>query len=170
MKIAENLAVEEEVATEEQTRQFLTFLLEDEEYGVDILRVQEVKGWVPVTSIPHSPDYVKGVLNLRGTIVPIIDLRMRFNLELKEYTSTTVIVIISIEAPTGNRVIGVIVDGLSDVLDVSLEDIKPAPDFGVNIRTEFIDGLATIDDTMIMLLDIDKLLTVEEIQGLDSLS
>ena len=170
MKIAENLAVEEEVATEEQTRQFLTFLLEDEEYGVDILRVQEVKGWVPVTSIPHSPDYVKGVLNLRGTIVPIIDLRMRFNLELKEYTSTTVIVIISIEAPTGNRVIGTIVDGLSDVLDVSLEDIKPAPDFGINIRTEFISGLATIDDKMIMLLDIDKLLTVEEIQGLDSLS
>ncbi|GMR19947.1 MAG: chemotaxis protein CheW [Gammaproteobacteria bacterium] len=169
MNAAENIAMEQDTAIDEQTRQFLTFLLAEEEYGVDILRVQEVKGWTPVTCIPQSPEYVRGVLNLRGTIVPIIDLRMRFNIDTVEYTRTTVIIVISVESEDSDRVIGVVADGVSDVIDVVQEKIKSAPDFGTKVHTDFISGLATIDEKMIMLLDIDKLLTADEIKGLDTL-
>jgi len=169
MSAAENNAVERDVAVDEKTSQFLTFSLADEEYGVDILRVQEVKGWTPVTRIPQAPEYVRGVLNLRGTIVPIIDLRMRFNIDTVEYTRTTVIIVVSVESEEGDRVIGIVVDGVSDVVDVVHEKIKSAPDFGTKVHTEFISGLATFDDKMVMLLDIDKLLTSAEIAGLDAL-
>jgi len=169
MNAVENIAMEQDTAIDEQTSQFLTFLLAEEEYGVDILRVQEVKGWTPVTCIPQSPEYVRGVLNLRGTIVPIIDLRMRFNIDTVEYTRTTVIIVISVESEENNRVIGVVADGVSDVIDVVQQKIKAAPDFGTKVHTDFISGLATINEKMIMLLDIDKLLTADEIKGLDSL-
>ncbi len=162
--------MEEEHNLEDESRQFLTFTLAEEEYGVDILRVQEVKGWAPVTKIPRSPDYVQGVLNLRGTIVPVVDLRMRFHLDRIDYTRRTVIVVINIEIDAGRRVIGVVADGVSDVINVPVENVKDAPDFGTKVHTDFISGLATIDENMVMLLDIDKLLTAAEIKGLDSLA
>ncbi len=145
------------------TSQFLTFGLAGEEYGLDILRVHEIRGWSPVTRVPNTPDYVLGVLNLRGTIVPIIDTRTRFNLEQVEYTPTTVIIVVSVRTASGNRVFGIVVDGVSDVLDVTPEEIKPAPDFGSAVNTEFISGLAAVGDKMVMLLDIDKLLRADEL-------
>lgn len=153
---------------EENGSQFLTFSLAGESYGVDILRVQEIKGWVSVTRIPNTPKYLKGVLNLRGTIVPIIDMRIRFNLETIDYSSETVIIVLSVQADSGDRVVGIVVDKVLDVLSVKSEDKKPSPDFGIRANTEFIDGLATVDEEMVMLLDIDKMLTTDEMKKLEA--
>ena len=155
---------------EDTGSQFLTFQLDNEAYGVDILRVQEIKGWVPVTRIPNTPEYLKGVLNLRGTIVPIIDMRMRFNLETMEYNAETVIIVLSVQTGSGERVVGIVVDSVSDVLSVKTEEIKPSPDFGGSVNTEFIDGLATIEEQMVMLLDIDKMLSTDEIAALETIN
>lgn len=144
------------------TGQYLTFLLAGEEYGLDILKVQEIRGWVPVTRIPHTPAHVQGVLNLRGAIVPIIDLRRRFDMAKAEYTHTTVVIVMSVADKTGKRVIGVVVDGVSDVLNVTPDAIKPAPNFGAAVRTEFVNGLGAIGNRMVILLDSDKLLMEDE--------
>ncbi len=146
--------------------QFLTFSLGAEEYGVDILRVQEIRGWQQVTRVPNAPTYLLGVLNLRGVIVPIIDMRMRFHLEKVEYTPVTVIIVLSVRTAHGSNVFGVVVDSVSDVLDVTAGDIRPTPDFGSAMNTEFISGLATASERMVMLLDIDKLLSQEELSTL----
>jgi purine-binding chemotaxis protein CheW len=140
------------------SNQVLTFTLGNETYGVDILRVQEIRGWSPVTRIPQSPPHVLGVLNLRGSIVPIVDLRMRFNLERAEYTPLTVIIVLSVESPLGRRDLGVVVDGVSDVMDVPQAEVKPAPEIGTQVSTEFIAGLAAVSGRMLMLLDIDRLI------------
>ena len=143
--------------------QFLTFTLSNEEYGVDILRVQEIKGWTPVTHIPNAPAYLKGVLNLRGTIVPIVDLRMRFNMAAVEYTPTTVVIVLSLIAAGRERTFGIVVDAVSDVLNIAPADIRPKPDFGTVVEADFINGLATVGEHMVMLLDIDCLLRPDEI-------
>jgi purine-binding chemotaxis protein CheW len=140
------------------TNQMLTFTLGEETYGVDILRVQEIRGWTPVTRIPQTPPHVLGVLNLRGSIVPIVDLRMRFMLPHAEYTPLTVIIVLSVESNAGRRDFGVVVDGVSDVIDVAASDVKPAPDLGEQVTTEFIEGLASVSGRMVMLLDIDRLI------------
>jgi len=160
------LAVTSELARDASGAQFLTFTLDGEEYGVEILRVQEIKGWMPVTRVPNTPDYMQGVLNLRGTIVPIVDLRMRFRLEKAEYTPVTVVIVLTVMDGERRRTLGVVVDGVSDVVTVDRADLKPPPDFGTSVDTDFIDGIATVDDKMIMLLDIDRLLTSEELQDL----
>ena len=146
--------------------QFLTFTLANEEYGVDILRVQEIKGWTPVTHIPNAPGYLKGVLNLRGTIVPIIDLRMRFNLDAIEYTPTTVVIVLSLMNEGRERTFGIVVDAVSDVLNITPSDVRPKPDFGTVVDADFIDGLATVDEHMVMLLDIDCLLRPDEVTAI----
>jgi purine-binding chemotaxis protein CheW len=140
------------------SNQVLTFTLGNATYGVDILRVQEIRGWSPVTRIPQSPAHVLGVLNLRGSIVPIVDLRMRFNLERAEYTPLTVIIVLSVQSAVGRRDFGVVVDGVSDVIDVAVGDVKPAPELGTQVNTEFISGLAAVSGRMLMLLDIDQLI------------
>lgn len=145
-------------ATTAGSNQVLTFTLGDETYGVDILRVQEIRGWSPVTRIPQAPAHVLGVLNLRGSIVPIVDLRMRFNLERAEYTALTVIIVLSVESAVGRRDFGLVVDGVSDVIDVPATEVKPPPEFGEQVSTEFIEGLAAVSGRMLMLLDIDKLI------------
>ncbi|MCB1746410.1 MAG: purine-binding chemotaxis protein CheW [Gammaproteobacteria bacterium] len=137
--------------------QYLTFLLNGEEYGVDILRVQEIKGWMPTTKIPNTPEYIRGVMNLRGAIVPIIDLRLRFNMPAIEYTATTVVIVLKVEHEAGERTIGFVVDAVSDVYNVTAEQFNPAPDFGEHAHTDFIRALATVDDKMVILLDIDQL-------------
>jgi purine-binding chemotaxis protein CheW len=140
------------------SNQVLTFTLGEETYGVDILRVQEIRGWSPVTRIPQAPGHVLGVLNLRGSIVPIVDLRMRFNLQHAEYTPLTVIIVLSVQSAVGRRDFGLVVDGVSDVIDVLASDVKPAPEMGANVSTEYIEGLAAVSGRMVMLLDIDQLI------------
>lgn len=139
-------------------QQMLTFTLGDETYGVDILRVQEIRGWSPVTRIPQAQAHILGVLNLRGAIVPIVDLRMRFSLPRADYTPLTVIIVLSVESPQGRRDFGVVVDGVSDVVDVAAGEVKPAPELGQPAGTEFIAGLAAVSGRMVMLLDIDRLI------------
>ncbi|TAM43876.1 MAG: purine-binding chemotaxis protein CheW [Gammaproteobacteria bacterium] len=155
-------------AVQGEVQQFLTFSLADEEYGVNILKVQEIKGWTPVTRIPNSPEYLRGVLNLRGTIVPIIDLRMRFNQPRVEYTPLTVVIVLSVATAAGARTIGIVVDSVSDVLNVGISEIKPTPNLGSKINTEFINGIAAANTKMIMLLDSDKLLTSDELAQLQA--
>lgn len=141
--------------------QFLTFMLAGEEYGVDILRVQEIKGWDEATEIPNTPDYIKGVINLRGTIVPIVDLRSRFELEHMEYSNTTVVIVLKIKSNENEKTIGFVVDAVSDVYNVTEEQLKPSPDFGSAVSTEFVKGLATVDEKMVILLDIDHLIDAD---------
>ena len=143
--------------------QYLTFIMADEEYGVDILRVQEIKGWDSVTPLPNTPPYVKGVINLRGTIVPIIDLRQRFNLETVPYGPTTVVIMLKILSDKGQRIMGIVVDAVSEVYNVATDDLKPSPDLGGSVDMEVVKGLATVEEKMIILLDIDQLLNDKEI-------
>ena len=160
----------EEINVEGEIQQFLTFILDNEAYGVEILRVQEIKGWTPVTRIPNTPEYMQGVLNLRGTIVPIVDMRMRFHLKHVEYTPITVVIVLSVKSENGERVIGLVVDSVSDVIDVAAQDVKQTPDFGTSLNTKFINGIATSNGNMVMLLDVDKLLSVEEMSVLSQMS
>ena len=144
-----------------ESRQVLTFVLGEETYGVDILRVQEIRGWSAVTKIPHAPPHVLGVLNLRGSIVPIVDLRMRFALDRAEYTAVTVIIVMSVVTPAGRRDFGVVVDGVSDVVDVNSAEVKPAPELGSRGATDYLLGLASIAERMVVLLDIDRLIGLD---------
>ncbi len=143
------------------TRQMLTFRLGEEKFGVDILRVQEIRGWSPVTRMPKAPRHVLGVLNLRGAFVPIIDLRRRFGLEPADFTSLTVIVVLSMETESGRREFGLVVDGVSDVVDVRPQDLQPVPNLAGRQDVEFLQGLATIQDQMVMLLDVNRLVMQE---------
>jgi len=140
------------------TDQYLTFILNGEEYGVDILRVQEIKGWDSATPIPNTPDYVRGVINLRGTIVPIIDLRARFGLERVPYGPTAVVIVLKVMHGNASRIMGIVVDAVSEVYNVSHQDLKPAPEFGGAVRVDFVKGLATVDKKMVIILAIDELL------------
>jgi purine-binding chemotaxis protein CheW len=142
----------------EESHQVLTFVLGKETYGVDILRVQEIRGWSAVTKIPHAPPHVLGVLNLRGSIVPIVDLRMRFSLDRAEYTTVTVIIVVSVISSAGRRDFGVVVDGVSDVVDVNPEEVKAAPELGAKGATDYIRGLVPVSERMVVLLDIDRLI------------
>ncbi|HEV7442894.1 MAG: chemotaxis protein CheW [Gammaproteobacteria bacterium] len=142
----------------EESHQVLTFVLGNETYGVDILRVQEIRGWSAVTKIPHAPPHVLGVLNLRGSIVPIVDLRMRFSLDRAEYTTVTVIIVVSVISAAGRRDFGVVVDGVSDVVDVNTAEVKAAPELGAKGATDYIRGLVPVSERMVVLLDIDRLI------------
>lgn len=150
-------------------QQYLTFILAGEEYGVDILRVQEIKGWDNVTPIPNTPDYIRGVINLRGTIVPIIDLRSRFSLESIPYGSTTVVIVLKVLSGNKSRIMGIVVDAVSEVYNIDAAEMKPPPDFGTMISIAFIQGLATVDEKMLIMLDIDFLLNSDELSATDAL-
>jgi purine-binding chemotaxis protein CheW len=134
--------------------QFLTFNLGEELYGVDILRVQEIKGYTAVTKIPNTPSHIKGVLNLRGTIVPIVELRTKFGMPTIDYTMFTVIIVVVVR----DKVMGLVVDAVSDVLDIDKKDIQAAPQFGANIDIRFLTGIGKSGDKLVALLDIDCLL------------
>ncbi len=144
--------------------QYLTVNLGDEEYGADILAVREIRGWNAVTRIPQAPHYVLGVLNLRGAIVPVLDLRLRFGLPSVEYGATTVTVIVTV----AGRNFGVVVDAVSDVLTVQPGDIRPVPDMGTAVDTEYLKGLVSIGERMVLLLDVDKLLQPQDAQMLEA--
>jgi purine-binding chemotaxis protein CheW len=140
-------------------KEFLAFTLGNEEYCIDILKVQEIRGYEIVTPIPNTPAFMKGVVNLRGIIVPIIDLRIKLDLEKVEYNQFTVVIILSIRG----RVVGVVVDSVSDVVALGVEEIKEAPQMGAAIKTDYIDGLVTMDERLLIIIDIEKLATMEEI-------
>ena len=143
------------------TRQVLTFALGSETYGVDILRVKEIRGWSPVTRIPQSPASVLGVLNLRGAIVPIIDLRVRFAMPAAEFTPVTVIIVLSLRTEQGQRECGIVVDQVRDVVDIAADGIRAAPTLQSGGSAEFIEGITTSDEQMLILLDADELVTRE---------
>lgn len=154
------------LGTNQVGTQYLTFFLAGEEYGVGILDVQEVRAWEGVTQIPNAPLYVKGVLDLRGLIVPIVDLRTRFGLPVQDYTPTTVIIVLKLENETETQVIGIVVDAVSDVMDVTNENIKDAPEFSKTENSEFIRGLASHHHNLVILLNTDRLLSKGELTGL----
>lgn len=150
-------------AAEAENREFLVFSLGEEEYAIDILKVQEIRGYENVTRIANAPDFIKGVTNLRGVIVPIVDLRIKFHLENVEYGGQTVVIVVNV----ADRIVGIVVDGVSDVMTLTPEQIKPAPEFGVTLSSDFLSGLGSLDDRMLVLVDIDKLLTSEEMALVD---
>ena len=154
----------------EDAEQFLTFIMAGEEYGVGILCVQEIRGWEPATPLPNAPAHIKGVINLRGTIVPIIDLRQCFGMDSIEYTAITVVIVLKVNTEKGVRVMGIVVDAVSDVYTLAEEDMRPAPDVGGSAKADIIRGLVNVDGKMVILLDIDKLLTMEEIPNLSKLA
>jgi purine-binding chemotaxis protein CheW len=137
--------------------QVLTFVLDGEEYGVDILRVQEIKGWDRVTPIPNTVECVRGVINLRGTVVPIIDLRLRFAKPAIEYSKTTVVIVLKVHAQRGERIVGLVVDAVSDVYGIAASQLREAPELGGGSASRFVKGLATVGEKLVILLDIDQL-------------
>jgi purine-binding chemotaxis protein CheW len=140
--------------------QFLTFTLGEEEYGVDIMTVREVKGWTETTRLPNSPEYVRGVLNLRGIIIPIFDLRARFTGKMTEANSTHVVIILAVE----DRIIGVLADTVSDILTVNSSEIKPTPETNNEIDQRFVAGLIAVEERMVVLLDMAHLLTHDDLE------
>ena len=157
-----------ELQHEDGLDQYLTFMLADEEYGVDILRVQEIKGWDGVTPMPNMPDYILGVINLRGTVVPIVDLRKLFQQESIPFDKTTVVIVVRVSnGEDGERTMGIVVDAVSEVHNIAKADLKPAPDFGGTCSTESIKGLATENDKMLIMLDIDHLMNNGILQELE---
>lgn len=147
----------------EASREYLTFTLGDEEYGIDILKVQEIRGYDAVTKIANAPVFIKGVINMRGVIVPIIDMRLKFHLGQVEYNEFTVVIILNV----AGRVVGIVVDGVSDVIALKREQIRPAPEFGALLDTAYIDGLTTLDERMIIMVDIEKLISSGEMGLVD---
>ncbi len=150
------------------SNQYLTFFLDGEEYGVEILRVQGIQGWGGVTPIPQSPEYVLGVSNLRGAIVPSVDLRRRLGLSGADFGQTTVVFVVKVEEDEQDRTIGLVVDAVSEVYRLEDKATQAPPDFGTGVDTRFIKGLSTVDEKMLILLDIDGLLETEELESLDS--
>jgi len=138
--------------------EYLTFTLGQEEYGIDILKVQEIRGYDAVTKIANAPPFIKGVINLRGVIVPIVDLRIKFNLGSFTYDQFTVVIILNI----GKRVMGIVVDGVSDVIQLSSDNLRPSPEFGSILDTRYILGLGTVEERMIIVVDIERLMTSQE--------
>ncbi|MFO1289049.1 MAG: chemotaxis protein CheW [Nitrosomonas sp.] len=144
-----------ELAHANIAQEFLTFRLGNEEYGIEILKVQEIRGYDTITQIANAPEFIKGVVNLRGIIVPIIDMRIKFNLGEATYDRFTVVIILNLSG----RVVGIVVDGVSDVIGLDAEQVRPTPEFGGVLNTEYIMGLGTVDDRMLILLDIEKLMS-----------
>lgn len=139
-------------------REYLTFTLGSEEYGVDILKVQEIRGCDHMTRLPDAPEFVKGVINLRGLIVPVVDMRLKFRLSQASYDETTVMIVLNV----AGRTIGIVVDGVSDVLRLDAAQVRAVPDLGSAIDRKFLTGLGMVDERMLILLDIERLMTSEE--------
>jgi purine-binding chemotaxis protein CheW len=142
--------------------QFVTFLINNEIYGVDVLRVHEIIGMTDITFVPNSLSFMKGVINLRGNVVPVVDMRTKFKMQLKEYDQVTVIIIVELK----KRLIGMIVDSVSDVLEIPIESIKKTPHFSANIETDYIKCIGKSEDQLVIILDVDNILTTEELESM----
>jgi purine-binding chemotaxis protein CheW len=146
---------------------YLTFTLAEEEYGIGILKIKEIIGMMPITSVPRTPEFVKGVINLRGKVIPVIDLRLRFGMEELEYTERTCIIVVEIDGQTGIILIGIVVDAVSEVLNIKNEDMEDTPAFGAKLNTQYILGMAKMEGGVKILLDIDQVLNAEELSALE---
>jgi purine-binding chemotaxis protein CheW len=167
--LAEEVPVEGEYSLEgidfiTSGEQYLTFLLAEEQYAVDILCVEEIRSWENPTRIPNSPQYIKGVINMRGIIVPIVDLRMKFNIGDAVYCETTVVIVLTVETEEKTRTIGFVVDAVSDVLNVENNEIKPAPVFGGCVPQNYLDGLVNVGEKVVTILNVKALQAVEKHQ------
>lgn len=151
-----------------QEGKYLTFTLDKEEYGIGILKIKEIIGMMPITSVPQTPDFVKGVINLRGQVIPVIDLRLRFGMKEIGYTERTCIIVVEIKQESGKIIIGIVVDSVSEVLNIKGEEIEPTPTFGTRLNTEYILGMAKISGGVKILLDIDRVLTSDEVDALEA--
>ncbi len=147
-------------------REYLTFTLGAEEYGIDILMVQEIRGYETVTKIANLPDFIKGVINLRGVIVPVIDMRIKFQLDNVIYNPFTVVIVLNV----CGRVIGMVVDGVSDVIALTPEQIHATPEFGSSLDTQYLIGLGTVDERMIILVDIERLMASKDMELIDKVA
>ena len=148
---------------EDREGKYLTFTLAEEEYGIGILKIKEIIGMMPITSVPQTPNYVKGVFNLRGKVIPVLDLRVKFGMEAIDYTERTCIIVVEIEGSTGAVMIGIVVDSVSEVLNIKENDVEDAPAFGAGINTDYILGMAKMGEDVKILLDIDRVLSAREI-------
>jgi purine-binding chemotaxis protein CheW len=153
---------------EDKEGKYLTFSLAEEEYGIGILKVKEIIGMMPITVVPQTPGYVKGVINLRGKVIPVIDLRLKFMIKAADYTERTCIIVVEITAVSRTILMGIVVDSVSEVLNIKGTDIEETPSFGTKLNTEFILGMAKVNGAIKILLDIDQVLSVEEIKIVDS--
>ena len=144
--------------TPSETREYLTFRLDQEEYGIDILKVQEIRGYEPPTRVANAPNFIKGVVNLRGTIVPIVDMRLKFSCSKAEYNSFTVVIILNLR----RRIVGIVVDSVSDVMELPAESLKAAPDVDSVIDSAAVLGLGSLGDRMLILLDIERLMSAPD--------
>jgi purine-binding chemotaxis protein CheW len=154
-------------ATTIQTGKYLTFTLKNEEYGIGILKVKEIIGMMPITSVPRTPEFVKGVVNLRGKVIPVIDLRLKFSMESIDYSERTCIIVVEVDSESGTVLIGIVVDAVSEVLNIKEQDIEETPAFGTRLNTEYILGMAKMEGGVKILLDIDKVLSPQEIEWLE---
>lgn len=146
---------------------YLTFTLADEEYGISIMKIQEIIGLMKITTIPRTPEFVKGVINLRGKVIPVVDLRLRFGMEAVDYTDRTCIIVVEIEGQAGTVLTGIAVDSVSEVLNIKGEDIEDTPTFGIKLNTEDILGMTKVEGRVKILLDIDRVLSADEVMLLD---
>ena len=147
---------------------YLTFSLADEEYGIGILKVKEIIGMMPITTVPRTPEFVKGVINLRGKVIPVIDLRLKFSMEKIDYTERTCIIVVNLKSRAADILIGIVVDSVSEVLNIKAEDIEDTPTFGTSLDTSYILGMAKMEGGVKILLDIDRVLSAEEVAALES--
>lgn len=153
-----------------KTGKYLTFLLESEEYGIGILKVKEIIGMLPITSVPRTPDFVKGVINLRGKVIPVIDLRSKFDMKSISYNDRTCIIVVEIDASEATVLIGIVVDTVSEVLNIKEDEIEETPAFGTKLDTRYILGMAKQEGTVKILLNIDKVLSSGEMAAIQNAS
>jgi len=146
---------------------YLTFSMAEEEYGIGILKIKEIIGMMPITTVPKTPEFVKGVINLRGKVIPVVDLRLRFGMEAIDYTERTCIIVVEIEGVSGTVMIGIVVDAVSEVLNINGDEIEDTPTFGAKLDTNYILGMAKMEGGVKILLDIDQVLSGEEIAALE---
>jgi purine-binding chemotaxis protein CheW len=151
----------------EREGKYLTFTLSDEEYGIGILKIKEIIGMMPITTVPQTPEFVKGVINLRGKVIPVIDLRLRFGMESMDYTDRTCIIVVEIQGTIETVQIGIVVDSVSEVLNIKREEVEDTPTFGARLNTDYILGMAKMEGGVKILLDIDRVLKAEEVELLE---
>ncbi|MDY6949894.1 MAG: chemotaxis protein CheW [Thermodesulfobacteriota bacterium] len=155
-------------AAEARGGKYLTFALANEEYGIGILKIREIIGMMPITPIPQAPHYVKGVINLRGKVIPVIDLRVKFGMKAVDYTERTCIIVAEIQGQAGNVVIGTVVDSVSEVLNINGDDIEDTPTFGATRKTDYILGMAKTEDNVTILIDMHRVLSADEVMRIEA--
>ena len=153
-----------------EQKQYLTFLLANEEYAIGILKVKEIIEYDTVTTVPKTPKWVRGVINLRGAVVPVVDLAIKFGLELKPVTKTTCIVIVETQFESQNTTIGILVDAVSQVMELATEDLQPVPEFGTRVKVDYLLGMAQLGKKFALLLDVDKVLSTDELLHLNGVA